>query len=85
MRISLKGTEKDYVFDVPPCRSCTYTEDDNLAAEFCDRGPQEPLYIAPGEYEVTIGFGGAIVHFRSGWEISRGWEYRQCIYGTNDW
>ncbi len=81
MRIGLKGAEQDYAFDVGPCRDCTYTDDDALAERFCDRGPQEVLYVPPGDYEVTVGFGGTIRYFRSGWSIADGWEYRQCIYG----
>ncbi len=84
MRIGVKGADQDYAFQVPPCLKCTYTDNQELADKFCDQGPQEVLYLPPGEYEVTVGFGGMMRYFRSGWQISDGWEYRQCIYGGAD-
>lgn len=85
MRIGIKGTDQSYAYEVPPCRDCTYTEDESLAEKFCDRGPQQTLHLPPGNYEVTVGFGGTIRYFRSGWLISPNWEYRQCIYGGINW
>lgn len=85
MRIALKGIGKDYVFEVQPCRDCTYTNDLELGRQFCDRGPQQALYVDPGEYEVVVGFGGTIAHFRSHWKLTEKWQYEQCIYGRHDW
>ena len=85
MRIAMDGEEKHYRFQVQPCRSCSPTASIDLGTKLCERGPQEVMYVEPGEYQVYVSFSGLIKDLKSQWKLTQNWEYEQCLFGKAQW
>lgn len=85
MNIRLQGADKEYLYKVEPCMSCSNTNDEELLAKFCDRAPQTSFYIPPGEYEAFVSFGSRVASFRSDWNLAESWAYDFCVGGKLNW
>ena len=86
MRIKLVGPDgAEQTFAIEPCQGCGYTDDVTIGEIYCDRGPQQTIYVPPGQHRAFVSF-QRIESFRSDWLLVPDWQYQQCIFGGNpDW
>lgn len=80
-----KDTGERVELKMPACRDCTVYSRDN-SPPYGAVGTPITFQIPPGIYKARGDFFGThnTKSFKSDWQLNPGWEYRGCIYTTDE-
>lgn len=80
-----KDTGERVELKMPACRDCTVYNRDN-SPPYGAVGTPITFQIPPGIYKARGDFFGThnTKSFKSDWQLTQGWEYRGCIYTTDE-